>query len=114
MNPLTIILAISLATNCALGYLYLGQRDTATVQTVKTEQATGAAVACTAGVEEVQKAAIIRHREAAPKIEAARQQAETHNKAADLILSTPAAVPGDDCKSAQARVDDWWGKEGGK
>ena len=108
MNPLAIVLAISLAANAVLGYAYLGQRDTAVVQTEKTTQATGAATACSEGVEDLSKAGTKRHKEAAPKVEAAAKRADVANKQADQILSTPAAVAGDDCKSAQARVDDWW------
>lgn len=114
MNPLAILLAISLLANVAFGYAYLGQRDTAVIATTETKQATGAAQECSKGVETLQDKAKQRHKEAAPLIEAAKQEAQAGNKRADEILSTPAAAPGDDCRSAQARVDAWWDKRGQK
>lgn len=108
MNPLAIILAISLLSNAALGYAYLGQRDTATVAIVETRQATGAVIACTQATEGLETQAVKRKAAAKPKIEAAAKVAEGKDREADKILSTPAATQGDDCKSAQARVDNWW------
>jgi hypothetical protein len=114
MNPLAIVLAISLAANALLGYAYLGKRDTAVVATERTEQATGAAQACSKGVDSLQKQASKRHADSAPRIEQAKQDADAGNQQADTILSTPAAVPGDDCRSAQARVATWWNERGQK
>jgi hypothetical protein len=111
MNPLHIILAISLAANAALGWAYLGQRDTATVATAETKQADGISKACTEGVKTLGVQASKRHAEGAPKVEAAAKQAEDAGKQAMEILTTPAAVPGDDCKSAQATVDAWWSRK---
>jgi hypothetical protein len=108
LNPIAIALAISVAANVLLGWAYLGQRDTATVAVVKEEQATGAAVACSQGTDTLTKQADSRKKAAAPKREEAKRQAEDHNRKADEILAAPAAAP-DDCKSAQARVDAWWG-----
>lgn len=108
MNPLIIALAISLAANAALGYFYLDQRDTATVATTETKQADGVAKACSDGVNNLGKQAVKRHADAAPKVEAARQQAEEAGKLAVQIISAPAAVPGDACASAQAAMDAWW------
>lgn len=114
MNPLMVALAISIAGNCFLGWAYLGQRDTAVVAVERTEQATGAAVACSAGVDELQTKAETRRLEAAPKVEAAKQAAVAGNKKADVILTTPATTPGDDCKSAADRIDTWWADRGSK
>lgn len=114
MNPLMVALAISIAGNCFLGWAYLGQRDKAVVAVVKTEQATGAAVACSAGVEDLQTKAETRRLESAPKVEAAKQAAVASNKKADVIMATPATTPGDDCKSAADRVDAWWADRGTK
>jgi hypothetical protein len=108
MNPLHVVLAISLAANAALGWAYLGQRDTATVATTETKQADGVAKACSDGVKALSNQAAKRHKEAAPKVEAARQQAEDAGKLAIEIISTPAAVPGDACASSQAALDAWW------
>ena len=108
MNPWAWALLISLGANAGLGWSYLGQRDKATVAVVKTEQATGAAVACSQGVDKLETQAAKRKAEAAPKIAAAQKLADAGDKRADEILATPATVPGDDCRSAQARVDTWW------
>jgi hypothetical protein len=108
MTPMQIILAISLAANALLGWAYLGQRDTAVTHAVREQQATGVALECSKGVDDLVKQADQRAASAAPKIVAAQQQAKTRDKHADVILATPPAAPGDDCRSAQARVDNWW------
>lgn len=108
MSPITVVLAISLAANAALGWVYLGQRDTATVAKTETKQADGVSKACTEGVKTLSKQAAKRHADGAPKVAAATQQAEDAGKQAVQILTTPPAVPGNDCKSAQATVDAWW------
>lgn len=110
MNPIHIILAISLAANALLGWAYLGQRDKAVTHEVREQQATGAAVECSNGTESLQTKAQERKEAAAPKIAAAKKQAEQHNREADRILTTPPAVPGDSCASAQKELDDWWEK----
>jgi len=108
---LGLLLAISVAGNAFLGKAYLGQRDTAIVATTETKQADGVAKACTEGVKTLGVQAAKRHAEGAPKVEAAAQQAEEAEKQAIEILTTPAAVHGDDCKSAQATVDAWWSRK---
>lgn len=105
---LAISLALSLAGNALLGRAYLGQRDKATVAVVETKQVTGAAVACSKGTESLVTQAVKRKAAAAPEIAAAKQQADAGDKRADVILATPPVAPGDDCRSAQARVDTWW------
>jgi uncharacterized protein HemX len=112
MNPITqimaIVLAISLAANAFLGHAYLGQRDKTATEAVQVQQVTTVAQECSKGTEDLAKQADQRQAAAAPKIAAAQQQAQARDKRADVILATPAATPGDDCRSAQARVDDWW------
>lgn len=108
MSPTHIVLAISLAANAALGYTYLGQRDTATVAKVEQRQAVGMALNCSEGTEKLETAAAQRKTAAAPKIAAAQQQAQQHDREADRIMATPPAVPGDACASAQAELDTWW------
>ena len=103
-----LLLALSVAGNAALGWAYLGQRDTAVVATTETKQADGVAKACSDGVDNLARQADKRHRDAAPKVEAARQDAEAAGKLAVEILTTPAAVPGDACRSAEAALEAWW------
>jgi hypothetical protein len=62
---------------------------------------------CSASVDDLRKLAERRYIVAAPARAAAASAAQGHNQRADVILSTPAPVPGDSCASAQARVDDW-------
>lgn len=118
MNPLIAGLAfslvISLAGNAFLGQAYLGQRDKAVISVEKTAQVTGAAVACSAGVDSLQTTAENRRLAAVPQILAAKQNAAAANKRADTILATPATTPGNDCKSAADRVDAWWADRGNK
>lgn len=113
-QALAIALAISVAINAALGWAYLGQRDKAVASVVKAAQATGAAVACSAGVDSLQKKADERKAAAAPQIEKAKQAAAVDNTKADAILAAPATTRGNDCKSASDRVDTWWAERGSK
>lgn len=108
MNPVTIISAISLALNVALGLACLQLRDAAVAAKTQASQAQGVSKACSEATDNLSKQAAKRHTEAKPKVEAATQVADASNKQADQILSTPPAVAGDDCKSAQVRVDSWW------
>jgi hypothetical protein len=50
-----------------------------------------------------------RAREAEEARRLAEQQAAELDARADEELATPPAVPGDACKSAQARIDAWKG-----
>jgi LAS superfamily LD-carboxypeptidase LdcB len=108
MKVLSILLAISVGFNLWFGSAYLGQRDTATVAKVEQRQAVGMALNCSEGTEKLETAAAQRKTAAAPKIAAAQQQAQQHNREADRIMATPPAVPGDACASAQAELDSWW------
>lgn len=108
MNPLAIILAISLIANAAFGYAYLGQRDTAVEAKTDVKHVAAAAQECSKGTEQLQQQSKQREADAAPKRAAAAKKADDHNRAADRILTTPPAVPGNACASAQADLDVWW------
>lgn len=104
-------LALSLLANLAAGYLYLQQRDVAVTATNNLQHAASdtvtaraAADACSASVEGLAASAAVMASQLEAARQAAAQQASKHNAVADKILSTPAAVPGDDCASAQKRV----------
>lgn len=112
--PILFGLALSLALNAALGLAYLGQRDKTTeaqsAVTAMEQQRDGAravASACSDAVEDLRNVADQRAAEAKAARAEAAAKARGHNKKADSILATPAAVPGDDCRSAQVRVADW-------
>lgn len=108
MNPLAVVLAISLIANAFLGYAYLGQRDTAVEAKTDVKHVEAAAQECSKGTEQLEKQGKQREADAAPKRAAAAAKAAEHNRAADRILTTPAAVPGNACASAQAELDAWW------
>lgn len=114
VSPATAALAVSLTANAALGWLWLGARDDAAasharVQAVQAELGAALAVgqACSDGVARLQALAERREREAAQARRAAQAKARQHAVRADAVLSTPAAVRGDDCASAKARVQNW-------
>ena len=114
MNPVHIVLLISLAANGALGWAYLGQRDETTkaiadLGSMRDQRDGLSKVAgeCSASVDDLRKRAELRYDVAAPARAAAASTAQNHNRRADAILAAPAPVPGDACASAQARVDDW-------
>lgn len=113
-SPFMWAAGLSIALNAALGWAYLGQRD----KTVKAESAVtameqqrdgarAAASACSDAVEDLRTVADQRAAEAKAARAEAAAKARGHNKKADDILATPAAAPGDDCRSAQVRVADW-------
>lgn len=113
-SPIMWAAGLSLALNAALGWAYLGQRDKTTkaetAVTAMEQQRDGAreaASACSDAVEDLRTVADKRAAEAKAARALAAASARAHNKKADDILSTPAAVPGDDCRSAQVRVSDW-------
>lgn len=110
---LAVALGVSVLANAGAGYVYLQQRDALIVASNNLEHAAGdtataraAADACSASVEALAASAAVM----ASQLEAARtdaaQRAGQHYAKADKILTTPAAVPGDACASAQKRVTD--------
>lgn len=114
MNPVHIILALSVLANAALGWAYLGQRDKAakasadlTHMQQQRDGARGAASACSDAVDDLRALADQRAKEADAARAQARKAAAGRNARADAILSAPPAVPGDDCASARVRVDQW-------
>lgn len=113
-SPLIWAAGLSIALNAALGWAYLGQRDKTTkaesAVTAMEQQRDGAreaASACSDAVEDLRTLADQRAAEAKAARAKASARARGHNQKADSILSTPPAVPGDDCRSAQVRVADW-------
>jgi uncharacterized protein HemX len=107
---LAILLAVSVGLNLLAGWAYLGQRDQAVASGVRQGQATATALECSNGTEQLEQQARGRQQAAQPKIDAAADAARRRQAEAQRILSTPAAVPGDACASADARIADWWGK----
>lgn len=104
-------LLLSVLANAGAGYVYLQQRDALTVAGNNLEHSAGevataraAAEACSASIEALSAAAAVMASQLESERAAARMIASQHYGRADKILSTPAAVPGDACASAQKRV----------
>lgn len=108
MKALAIALFLSLMANAWLGHVYLGQRDTAVEAKTDVKHVEAAAQECSKGTEQLQQQGKQREADAAPKRVAAAKKADEHNRAADRILTTPPAVPGNACASAQDDLDVWW------
>jgi hypothetical protein len=107
LNPLAVLLAVSVMGNLALGFAWNNARgELADVRNAR-DEARGAASACSDATDDLRALADEREAKARKVQEAARQTALAHEAMAHQILSTPAAVPGDACASAQVRVDRW-------
>lgn len=105
---MAILLAIAVAGDIGLGLAYLGQRDKATISKVRDGTAVTTALQCSDGTAKLGQIAAQRDKDAGQARQADQDKAAEHNKAADKIMSTPAAVPGNACASAQAELDGWW------
>ena len=62
---------------------------------------------CSAAVQSLETEAAERARAAAEAVAKAEREAQAAQRRADEILKRPAAVPGDDCKSAEIRAQAW-------
>lgn len=107
MNPLAIVLAISLLANAGLTYIYLGARDDVAAADSLARQAKSAAQTCSDSVDQLQLLARDNAAKSRKAIAAAAARATTADQRADDVLSTPATVPGNDCRSAQDRASKW-------
>lgn len=110
---LGLALVLSLVANIGAGYIYLQQRDALAIagnnlehKESETVTARAAAEACSASVGALAASAAVMASQLEPLRLAAQQRAGKHFAQADKILSTPAAVPGDACASAQKRVSE--------
>jgi len=107
MQALLAALGISLAANAGLGWAWIGSREKAATSILQRDDARAAASACSDATDDLRTLADKRAAEAKKAQAAARERAVNHQQAANTILSTPAAVPGDACASAQVRIDSW-------
>lgn len=106
-SALIACLALSLLGNALLAWLWVGAREGAAVATHEGGHARAAAAACSEGTEVLVQQADKREGEGRDRQAAAAKVALEHERKAQDILITPAAVPGDSCASAQARIDEW-------
>lgn len=118
MGNLTVITlavaALSLLGNAWQSWAYLHLRDELTLaqQAVKAmererDTARGEAADCSDAVDDLRDLADQRAKEASTARATAAAQAHAAAQRADRILAAPAAVPGNDCASAQVRVEHW-------
>lgn len=105
--PLLIVLAGLLATNAFTGWSWLQARDRAATLQERLDKTVDVARECSRGVDALQAAADKRVAAARAAGAAAAKRAAAGNQRADQILAKPATVPGNDCASAQAQIDDW-------
>jgi hypothetical protein len=106
-------LVASLVGNALQGYVYLQQRDAITVARTELDHSTGdtaiaraAAEACSSSVDGLATSAAVLASQLTTERAAAADRAGRLYAAADKILRTPPAVPGDACASAKALVAD--------
>lgn len=107
MQALVLALVLSVVSNAGLGWAWLHARDAATRTTGERDSARADASACSDGVADLRDLAEERGQRAKAAQATAAERRRQQEAMAQLILSTPAPVPGDVCASAQARVDSW-------
>lgn len=112
--PLGYALIASAALNVALGWSWLHARDNTvkarqqvTVVTGERDAARLTAQECSEATDALKKLADERAKEADAARAQARKASATRAKRADAILAAPPAVPGNDCASAQVRIERW-------
>jgi hypothetical protein len=107
LQTLLVSLGLSLAGNAALGWAWVGAREKAATTILQRDDARAVASACSDATDDLRELADKRAAEAKKAQAAARTAANARQQTANTILSTPPAVPGDACASAQVRVDAW-------
>lgn len=105
--PLIAAIAILVATNAITGWAWLHARDHVATLQVRADAAADVAGQCSRSVTALQEAADKRAAAARAAIAAANKRADANNLQADQILAKAPSVPGNDCASAQAQVDEW-------
>lgn len=101
------LLVASLLGNAALGWAWIGARDGRAKAISERDAAQQLARECS---RETERLAALADERAATSKKAqavARTAALAREQLAQSILSTPPAIPGDDCGSAMVRVDAW-------
>ncbi|WP_304306223.1 hypothetical protein [Pseudacidovorax intermedius] len=107
LQALALALALSLAANAGLAAAWLGARDAVTRTTGERDSARADASACSDAAQDLRDLADAREKKAKTAQANAAELRRGKEALAQIILSTPPAVPGDACASAQARVDAW-------
>lgn len=105
--PLIAAIAILVATNAITGWAWLHARDQVALLQERAAAAVDVAGQCSRSVSALQDAADKRAAAARAAIAAADKRAAAAAQTADQILAKAPSVPGNDCASAQAQVDEW-------
>lgn len=114
MNPwpiVALLVALLAGGNIVLGKAWLGARDGRAKAEQSLEQVTAQAKQCSEGVAKLEAAARERILAGKKAQEQAGKKAAGHEAKAVQILTSPQAVPGDSCKSADAAINDWLGSK---
>lgn len=106
-NIIMFVFAALLATNAITGWAWLQSRDQVAVLQERAAAAVDVAGQCSRSVTALQEAADKRAAAARAAIAAADKRASAAAQTADQILAKAPSVPGNDCASAQAQVDEW-------
>lgn len=101
------VMLISLLGNAALGWAWVDARDGRAKAIADRDLAQQLTRECSAATDRLKDLAEERATTAKKAQDTARTVALAHNKFAAKLLSTPPAIPGDDCGSARVRVDSW-------
>jgi hypothetical protein len=95
------------ASNAYTGWAWLQARDRAAMLQERLDNTVDVARECSRGVDAIKIDADRRVAAARAVGAAAAKLAAAGDQRADQILARPATVPGNDCASAQAQIDDW-------
>lgn len=104
---LALALAVSLGGNALLVHEYLSERDAAAAARVTADSNLALANQCSDGVQSLKAAADARAAQAEGARDAALKLAQAAQARGLQLVAKPPAVPGNDCASAKAQVDDW-------
>lgn len=110
LSPFTAVVAallVSLAGNVVLGRGYVVQRDHAREALAQAERNLDVAKQCSASVQQLEQDGRVQRAAAEVELKAARAKSLTLQRQAQVLAARPATQPGNDCGSAQDRIDRW-------
>ncbi len=102
-----LVLVASLLANLWLWHAKGEEHDARVTAESKVDQANAQTKACNDSIGELEKQAKERDAENTALRKEAQNRRRSQESLAQQILSTPAAIPGDDCGSAKKRALDW-------
>jgi uncharacterized protein HemX len=102
-----IVLALSIAGNALLWHQVTKEHDARTAAETKFDTQVKETQACNDSVTRLEQEAKDRDAENTKLRQEAQNRRRAQEALAQQILSTPPAIPGDDCGSAKKRIADW-------